>query len=200
MALKLRTALMASMGAIVLGSAATGWVSWYTRDMLAGHLLTTQTTILPNTVDMREANRAGIQLQAAARGIVLLPEDTQAKENLSRTLEEFPRLLEGVIAKARRKEVREDLQGMVSDWKSRVVPAVQRLQAAVDAAREAVSSMSHAIEEQAKAAQLLAQQVEQAAQAADGAAERAGDSEAKAKLLLEVARQAEEGLQHSFRA
>ena len=76
-------------------------------------------------------------------------------------------------------------------------PALLR---AIDAAREAVSSMSHAIEEQAKAAQLLAQQVEQAAQAADGAAERAGDSEAKAKLLLEVARQAEEGLQHSFRA
>lgn len=61
MAIKLRTTLMASMGAIVLGSAATGWVSWYTRDMLAGHLLTTQTIILPNTVAMREANRAGIQ-------------------------------------------------------------------------------------------------------------------------------------------
>lgn len=132
MAIKLRTTLMASMGAIVLGSAATGWVSWYTRDMLAGHLLTTQTIILPNTVDLREASRAGIQLQAAARGIVLLPEDGQAKENLSRTLDEFPRLLERVIAKSRRKEVREDLKILLNDWKSHVVPAVQRLQAAVD--------------------------------------------------------------------
>lgn len=132
MAIKLRTALMASMGAIVLGSVATGWVSWYTRDMLAGHLLTTQTVILPNTVAMREANRAGIQLQAAARGVVLLPEDAQAKENLRKGVDEFSHLLEGVIAKARRKEVREDLQGMLTDWKSRVVPAVQRLQAAVE--------------------------------------------------------------------
>lgn len=456
MAIKLRTALMASMGAIVLGSVATGWVSWYTRDMLAGHLLTTQTIILPNTVAMREANRAGIQLQAAARGVVLLPEDVQAKENLRKGVDEFPRLLEGVIAKARptlvtassaalvvfalalgivmdrvlrrRLAEAEEAVGAVVDRRDltavlppasddelgQIIAAIGRVRDAIrelvlaqravlarvrsaaeeqstdaaearraaalaaenaekmaaaieelsanidrlnemahladeraaqsqqrslagvaiiertahqmrdiveitqragtsvsalieqaqhissiaqtiqeiadqtnllalnaaieaarageygrgfavvadevrklaertaastreireiidqvqqqsndasaqmaqvrerveegetlaaqvedelhaissviDAAREAVSSMSHAIEEQAKAAQLLAQQVEQAAKAADGAAERASDSEEKAKLLLETARQAEQGLQQSFRA
>ncbi|WP_374328427.1 methyl-accepting chemotaxis protein [Azonexus sp.] len=127
----LRSIIGISMVAISVAAIGSGAVAYMAVSQLDQQMVRTQEVIIPNATALREANRAGIQVQAAVRAAVLIPDDVQSRQNLTTSLEEFPALMADLEQKARRDSVKEFARSAAQEWREQVAPKVIAVQEAL---------------------------------------------------------------------
>lgn len=120
------------MAIIVLFAIGSGIVAYMAVIKLDQQMARIQEIIIPNTVALREANRAGIQVQAAVRSIALNPEDAQGRKNLISSLNEFPQLMADLERMARRDSVKEFARSATKEWAEQIAPKVLSVNAALE--------------------------------------------------------------------
>lgn len=123
----LRSTIGISMAAIALAAIGSGFVAYRAVHELDAQIVRTQEVVIPNSTALREANRAGIQLQAAIRAVALIPEDEPSRKNLTRGLDEFPDLMAKLEKTARRESVKDFARSAAQEWREQIAPKVVRV-------------------------------------------------------------------------
>lgn len=131
--LSIKKGIVFAIGLILLVMSIGSAVLWSVKVSLLNTLHSYSTVILPNSVALESSLTEGIQLQSAARGLVLNPQDASARKNIESALVKFVKNTELLEQTARREEVRQEAREWRRTWQEKLVPLVQLIIKELDA-------------------------------------------------------------------
>lgn len=131
--LSIKKGIIFAVGLILLVMSIGSAVLWNVKVDLLDSLHAYSKVIVPNSLALENSLTEGIQLQSAARGLLLNPQDASARKNIESALVKFVKNTELLEQTARREEVRQQAREWRRIWLEKLEPLTRQIIKEIDA-------------------------------------------------------------------